>query len=720
MNWIGLDHVANLTEVHLHAMLLAAEQVHVQAADLLPQPLVFLELVHKHRVAYTFAPNFFLAALKQAIEDPKALLLMKRLEFSCLKSLISGGEATVVETCKALNQSMREYGARKDLIKPGFGMTETCAGSIYSKACPSYDIANSLEFASLGTCIPGLSMRITAENGTVVGINEAGNLQLSGPVVFKDYYNNRTATAESFTDDGWFITGDKALIDSNGQLNLAGRAKESIIINGVKYYPQALETALAEAEIDGITPSYTVVFPHRPKQSPTEVLCVVYLPAYNPHDVAARVRTTDAISKAALLQMGVRPYKIIPLDASLLPKSSLGKLSRVKIRTAFENGLYRSFEESNEEAIRTYRIANLEQPQNETEETIRDCFVDIFDTPRHEIGVHSSLLELGASSIEMIKLKKQIEDRLHLDLELPIIEVMTNPTIRGLALAIKKLQEPIIYNPVVVLQSQGTKAPLWLVHPGVGEVLVFLNLAKYILDRPVYALRARGFEGEDFHKSIPEVISTYHSAMKALQPTGPYAIAGYSYGAMIAFEITKTLESAGDEVKFLGSFNLPPHIKFRMRQLDWVEVVLNLSYFLDLFDEDYAHAISPAMHLLTQDKVLDHIIAHAAPSRMEDMGLDRHKLTNWANLAYNMQSIASHYDPSGKVKGMDVFVAVPLQAVARTKKEWLDTHLRRWNEFVEEEVRFHDVDGAHYTMIGPENVGSFWKKLRGVLAERGL
>ncbi|MCJ1375156.1 hypothetical protein MMC20_006390 [Loxospora ochrophaea] len=57
LNWIGLDYVVNLVESHVHAMYIGAEQVHVQAADLLVEPLHFIRLIHKHRVTFTFAPN---------------------------------------------------------------------------------------------------------------------------------------------------------------------------------------------------------------------------------------------------------------------------------------------------------------------------------------------------------------------------------------------------------------------------------------------------------------------------------------------------------------------------------------------------------------------------------------------------------------------------------------------------------------------------------------
>lgn len=101
----------------------------------------------------------------------------------------------------------------------------------------------------------------------------------------------------------------------------------------------------------------------------------------------------------------------------------------------------------------------------------------------------------------------------------------------------------------------------------------------------VFALRARGFEsGHSYFESLDDITSTYTIAIRRQQSRGPYAIAGYSYGAMIAFEFAKRLEREDGEpsVQFLGIFNLPPHVKHRMSQLDWGLCLLNLCSFLGL------------------------------------------------------------------------------------------------------------------------------------------
>ncbi|KAI7400587.1 hypothetical protein KC336_g14824 [Hortaea werneckii] len=698
LNWINLDHVANLTEVHLHAMSLAAGQIHIQASSLLSQPRTFFDLVDRHRVSYTFAPNFFLASLKRALESRQESS-NRKWDLSCLRACISGGEANVTDTVKAFSNLVIPYKATLDVVRPGFGMTETCAGSIYNNHCPQNDIDSRREFCSLGSCIPGMKMRVKLDDGTMASPNQVGSLELSGSMVFSEYRNNPVATKESFTDDGWFVTGDLAFLDDKGHLVLAGRSKETVIVNGVKYFPHELETAIEEADIPGLLPSYTAVFAHRPKGSDTEVFVIVFSPSYDSSDIETRVAAFDQITKAAVLQTGARPFAIIPLLKSLLPKSTIGKLSRPKLREAFESGAYASIHAENEKLIRAYRAKRIKMPSDEVEKVILGCFVSLFNVPCEEAALKASLFDWGVSSIEIIRLRNSIQKELKLTQEIPVITIISNPTIESLAKAVRDLQKRRDYNPIVTLQARGFKTPIFVVHPGVGEVLVFLNLAKYITDRPLHAIRARGFDGEPYFKDILEVVDTYYDAIQKTQPKGPYALAGYSYGSMLAFEISKKLEANGEKVGFMGCFNLPPHIKFRMRQLDFVEVLLNLSYFLDLISEDYAHDISPAMHNLTNDHVLDFIISKASPTRMTEMALTKVKLYRWAELAFAMQRIAQDYDPSGSIDNMDVFYAIPLSAVAKSKRDWMENHLSKWQHFVRRDVRYTEVDGTHYTMV---------------------
>ncbi|KAM0801214.1 hypothetical protein BDR22DRAFT_804970 [Usnea florida] len=725
-NWIGMDHVANLTEIHLHATLLGADQVHVHAADLLLQPSAFVKLLSKHRVGYTFAPNFFLAALRKSLDTPAGSKLCDGADLSSLKSLISGGEASVVETCEALTKLLSYYGVEGDFIRPGFGMTETCAGSIYGRSCPSYELERRLDYGCLGSCIPGMSMRLVSDEGTVVAEGEIGHLQVRGSIVFQKYYNNPKATADAFTDDGWFITGDRGFLDENQYLNLSGRAKESITINGVQYYPHQIESALEQAYLPGVIPSYFACFPHRPPKSQTERFCIVYCPTYATTSIITRVETNDAIAKISATICGARPYQIIPLERSQLPKSALGKLSRTKIQKAFEAGAYQQIVQEHLCAIQAHKSSmRRNRILTETEKVVLSTFLDVLELDTDDLGVDSNMLDAGITSIDLLRMQKVLQAKFAIA-EIPLITLLMNPTIEGMSAVIDQLKgttsdKVAAYNPVIPLSTKGSKTPLWLVHPGVGEVLVFLNLAKFVTERPVYALRAKGFEqGEHFFDSIPQIVETYHEHILRTQPEGPYAIAGYSFGAMLAFEISKCLEVQGKQVKFLGSFNLPPHIKTRMNQLDWIEVALNLGYFLDFYSEIYQQRISDEMHLKQPQEVLSFIMETAPPNRLAELSLTRPKLERWISLAHAMQNAARNYEPSGSVAHIDVFYCTPLASVSKDRHQWLKEFLSKWADFSREEPHFHEVGGAHYTMLDSVNVHSFQKKLKAVLRQRGL
>ena len=717
-NWIGADHVACLTEMHGHGLWVGTDQVYAQAADVVADPLSFWNIVCKHRVAHTFAPNFFLASLLRALTSAEGSSLLQQTDASALRIIVTGGEANVVDTCLALSKLLQASGIPINCLKPAFGMTETCGGSIYSHLFPQHDVLQGYDFASVGKCINGMQMRVVDDDGKTLpqGTEAIGNLEVSGPVIFAQYLNNEKATKSSFRGE-WFMTGDQATIDSSGQLCLTGRTKELLIINGVNYSPTAIEAALEN--IEGVVPSFVLVLPYRPKNAETEGLCVLYLPSYNEDDTDARESTNNAISSAVLLQVGIRPL-IIPVDKSVLQKTTLGKLPRGRLSRALHSGDLDHFQHSNEDQMARHRAANFEAPSNATEQLIIDTFLKTLQIGNLQIGITTDLFAMGINSIDLIKIKQRLQSGLG-RADIPTITIISNPTARGLAKALRTPEEPVLgYNPLVALSSRGSKAPLWLIHPGVGEVLIFLALASYIKDRPVYAMRARGFEaGELPFANSEEIISTYLTVIKQTQKHGPYAIAGYSFGSMIAFELAKRLRQT-DEVRFLGVFNLPPHIKMRMRQLDWPKCLLHLCYFLNFFSEEYAHRMYPLLQQQTREETLQHILDVTPPERLVELGLDAAKLRNWANVAFGLQSSAVDYEPSGEVDCLDVFCAVPLPEVAKNMDDWIEKHLSKWRDFSSEEPCFHRVDGAHYTMISPTHVHTFQKTLKMALEQRGI
>lgn len=405
-------------------MSLGSEQVHVPASELLQDPLRFIYLLDAHKVAYTFGPNFFLTRLRDALAANLGLTA----DLSHLKRINSGGEANVVAMCEDLTRELRRLGARGEVVSPGFGMTETCAGATHALASPSRDLARGLEFAGLGTCIPGAKIRVMRrleDKSEPAACGEVGKLQLSGPVIFNGYFNNPAATAETFTNEGWLVTGDLAWLDDSWSLNLAGRTKDTINVNGVKWSATEIETSIEEEGVAGLVPSFTVAFATRKSGSPTEGIAVVYSPAYKSDDAVARFETAAAIAKTVGLLTGRKPRHLIPLPAEMLEKSSLGKISRTKVRTTFEKGGYAAFEKQDADAVQLYRQSKWRLAETETEKKLQSSLAGLVQVPADEISMDAPIFDLGITSFNLILLKAQIEQIVGVAGEIPMSVLMT-------------------------------------------------------------------------------------------------------------------------------------------------------------------------------------------------------------------------------------------------------------------------------------------------------
>ncbi|OQE47486.1 hypothetical protein PENCOP_c001G06022 [Penicillium coprophilum] len=733
LNWIGLDHVASLMETHLLAMYAGVDQIHIQAPEVLSNPLLFLRLLSKHKVSMTFAPDFFLRKLL-AMLDTTSEEAKQEFDLSKLLYLVSGGEPNNVDTGSRVTTHLQSLGVSpSNLITPGFGMTEICAGAIYNRNFPDIDIKAQREAGALGSTIPGIEIRIspidanepkaeTQSNGVSGGAaNKAGVLEVRGPVVFSSYFNNDEATKAAFTEDGWFRTGDLGTIDAEGQLKLEGRLKELININSVKFLPYEIEGAIEQARIPGVAPSFVACFSHLETSTGPEEIFVVYQHDFASDDIEARMSTLHTLMRTVILFTSARP-RVLPLPPGILEKTTLGKLSRPKIQNALAEGKYKDQVLFNDRVLQEYQESHFSGPSNDNEHKLVAVFKETLGLDK-DVNIDMPILDTGITSVDLIRLKRAVEVDFGIE-DIPMITIMTNTTIRSLAEAVQKLKASdlsSVYQPVVTLQPHGSKTPLWLFHPGVGEILVFLALAQHFPDRPIYAMRPRGFNpGEETFQDLADLHATYYNALKQKQPTGPYALAGYSYGGMVAFELAKKLEATGDEVKFIGSFDLPPYIKHVMSRLDWTGCLLHVAFFCDLFSEDRADELSPEIRSLSKSEQLARVLAEANPVRRAELGITLTSLDTWTEVTFSLANIGRNYDPSGTVSCMDVFFCDPLRGVAASREEYRYTQLNRWEEFVGNDLKFHEVDGQHYTMISPERVPKFQQKLKNVLSARGL
>jgi malonyl-CoA/methylmalonyl-CoA synthetase len=181
---------------------------------------------------------------------------------------------------------------------------------------------------TVGRALPGVGLRIRNERGLIAAPGEVGGIEVRGPNVFKGYWRMPEKTAEEFTDDLWFKTGDVGQLDAQGVLTIVGRSKDLIISGGYNVYPAEIEGVLNEQP--GVAESAVVAAPH-PDFGEAVVAVVV------PRTGAA----LDAAALTAALKARIANFKVpkrVFVEADL-PRNQMGKVQKALLRERFK-GLF--------------------------------------------------------------------------------------------------------------------------------------------------------------------------------------------------------------------------------------------------------------------------------------------------------------------------------------------------------------------------------------------
>jgi malonyl-CoA/methylmalonyl-CoA synthetase len=166
---------------------------------------------------------------------------------------------------------------------------------------------------SVGFPLPGVSVR-------VAGGGETGVIEIAGPSVTAGYWRNAEKTAQAFTDDGFFITGDVGRLDTDGRLWLSGRANDLIISGGLNVYPKEIELVLDE--LAGVTESAVIGVSH---PDFGEAVVAVIAGAGDEAEVIAACRARLAAFKT--------PKRVV--FVADLPKNAMGKVEKATLRRTY-------------------------------------------------------------------------------------------------------------------------------------------------------------------------------------------------------------------------------------------------------------------------------------------------------------------------------------------------------------------------------------------------
>jgi len=330
LNWMALDHVAGTIKMHQREVLLAAHQVHVATDWVLQQPLRWLDLIERFRVTIAFAPNFAYGLVNQHAEA----IARRGWDLSSLRWLVNGGEAVVARTARRFLELLEPHGLRTDAMRPAWGMSETSSGVTYATLTRAGSDDQDLH-VEVGAPIPGVQLRVVDDAGTILAEGATGRLQVRGAAVFAGYHRNPAADAESFTTDGWFDTGDLAILRA-GRLTIAGRRKDVIIINGANHSAAAIEAA---AEATGLVePSFSAAVGLADAAGLSERLVILVVPRDAGADDDALAELLAIVRTRVGREAGVVPDAVLAVGRGDIPKTSIGKIQRPQIRKRLTEG----------------------------------------------------------------------------------------------------------------------------------------------------------------------------------------------------------------------------------------------------------------------------------------------------------------------------------------------------------------------------------------------
>jgi acyl-CoA synthetase (AMP-forming)/AMP-acid ligase II/NADP-dependent 3-hydroxy acid dehydrogenase YdfG/acyl carrier protein len=329
LNWFPLDHVGGLIMFHVRAVCVRARQIQVPTAAILSDPLKWLDLIERYRVTVTWAPNFAYAL----VNDRHPEKSIRQRDLSSLRFILNGGEAVVARTARRFLDLLAPYGLPLTAMHPAWGMSETCSGVTYSDRFTCESTSDDDSFVEVGGPVPGISIRITDAQDQPVAEETTGRLQVKGVSVLSEYYKNPEINQESFTKDGWFITGDIGFL-KDGRLTITGREKDVIIVNGANYYSHEIESVVEE--IEGVEVSFTAACSISQPGSDTDRLLIFFhTPSSEWPD---RLALINEIRQRVVRGIGVNAEFVVPVEKDEIPKTAIGKIQRSQLVERFNQG----------------------------------------------------------------------------------------------------------------------------------------------------------------------------------------------------------------------------------------------------------------------------------------------------------------------------------------------------------------------------------------------
>jgi phthiocerol/phenolphthiocerol synthesis type-I polyketide synthase E len=171
------------------------------------------------------------------------------------------------------------------------------------------------------------------------------------------------------------------------------------------------------------------------------------------------------------------------------------------------------------------------------------------------IAIDQNFFDLGGDSSLAVRMFAEIEEIFRV--KLPLATLYETPTIEELARVIRGEISTSGWSPLVAIQPEGSRPPMFCFHGAGGNVLIYRDLSRHLgLDQPFYGLQAQGLDGAlPPLTTVEDMAELYVKEIRRVQPQGPYFLGGYCGGGTIAYEAAQQFQAAGQQVALLALFD---------------------------------------------------------------------------------------------------------------------------------------------------------------------
>ena len=584
-------------------------------------------------------------------------------------TVISCAEALPMDLARKLLDSCRS-------LWNFYGPTETTIYATGTQILPTDEVI------TIGPPINNTQVYMLDEQLRPLPVGKAGEIGIVGVGLAKGYLNQPALTDEKFITfqlpngqtTRLYRTGDLGRFDAGGNVHYLGRIDQQVKIRGFRIEVAEIEQQLLRQS--GIKNAVVVAR----EDTPGDQRLVAYIV---PNQYIA-----DEEGQVATWRQGIRrvlPDYMLPAHFVLvaeLPVTPNGKLDKKALPMPGS----RARSKQQQTAL----------PQTKTEQLLAAIWQDVFGVDT--IDIDDNFFDIGGHSLSavqvMIRLEKETGRRL------PLSTLFEYPTIRELA-SLAEENGPIdTQKSLVSIKPTGSKTPIYLVH-GIGlNLLNFSGLVANIdPDQPVYGLQAKGLDGTTEPLDSMEAIAAHYiGEMLEQNPVGPYAIAGYSFGGYVAYEMAQQLTRMGKEIKMLAMFDTDARALIShytvLDRLVW-KIGRQFPKFIWIGKSLFKHPSKTIAYQLSFFRTRTNALLRA-------VGLKASPVPNGelAHLDYLIEKHERSFDNyvlrpySGKI---DLFRA-------DSRLYFIDdTHYLGWKEYALGGVRVHDVPGDHETILLPPN-----------------